>query len=339
MADYATSIRRATLEAARLHRDLAIQAKVVRGSGRVDIYDTIARLGVHLFFTKLDGLLGVYLREPSPGVLVTTQRPQSQQRITAAHELGHHYLGHKPSLDDKELGRSPFQAQHGDDPQEVEAEAFAAGFLLPRWLLDWHCEKQAWTDADLRDPVKVYQLALRVGTSFMAAVWTLHRYDVFDRRTANSMAGLELKRVKRAILRGCEPENYRGDVWLLTDRDTDMRIDGGPRDLVVVRLPEHSGSGYVWRVESIDGEALAVVADGREELDADGVGGPTLRRITAAARDARTGELRFAEARPWAPAKPINTFAVTYDLAGPSAQGWYEPQRKVHYIHQLQAAA
>jgi Zn-dependent peptidase ImmA (M78 family) len=232
MADYATSIRRATLEATRLHRDLAIQANVVRGSGRVDVYDTIARLGVPLFFTKLDGLLGVYLRKPSPGVLVTTQRPQSQQRFTAAHELGHHYLGHEPSLDGKELGRAPFQTQEGDDPQEVEAEAFAAVFLLPRWLLDWHCEKQAWTDADLRDPVKVYQLALRVGTSFLAAVWTLHRYQVFDRRTANSMAGLELKRVKREILRGYEPEDYRGDVWLISDRDTEMRIDGGPRDLV-----------------------------------------------------------------------------------------------------------
>lgn len=338
MADYASSIRRATLEAGRLHRDLAIQSLVVRGSGRVDVYDAIARLNVSLFFTKLDGLLGVYLREPSPGVLVTTQRPQNQQRFTAAHELGHHYLGHNPSLDDESiLRRSPFQARVGDDPQEVEAEAFAAVFLLPRWLLDWHCERQDWTDAELLDPVNVYQLALRVGTSFKATVWTLHRYDVFDRQTANAMAGLQLKKVKQSILRGFEPDDYRGDVWLVTDRDADMRIEGGPSDLVVVRLPEHSGSGYLWRVESIDGEALAVVADGREEADAGGVGGPTLRRITAAARDRCAGELRLAEARPWAPAKPLNTFAVRYDLAGPSLQGWYEPQRRQHKLI-LQAA-
>jgi hypothetical protein len=56
MADYAGGIRRATLEASRLHRDLAIQAKVARGSGRVDVYGTIAKLGVPLLFTKLDGL-------------------------------------------------------------------------------------------------------------------------------------------------------------------------------------------------------------------------------------------------------------------------------------------
>lgn len=339
MADYAGSIRRATLEAGRLHRGLAIQSRVVHGTGRVDVYDTIARLNVALFFTKLDGLLGVYMRQPSPGILVTTERLQNLQRFTAAHELGHHYLGHRPSLDDESiLGRSPFEARDGDDLQEVEAEAFAAAFLLPRWLLDWHCDHQNWMDADLLNPINVYQLALRVGTSFTATVWTLYRYKVFDRPAAKSMADLPLKKVKQSILRGYQPNDYRGDVWLVTDRDKDMRIEGGPSDLVVVRLPEHSGSGYLWRVESIDGEALAVVADGREEADAGGVGGPTLRRITAAARDRRAGELRLAEARPWAPAKPLNTFAVHYDLAGSSRQGWYEPQRRKHKLF-LQAAA
>lgn len=338
MVDYPSAIRRAALQAGRLHRDLGIQSRVVHGSGRIDVYDTIARLGVPLFFTKLDGLLGVYMREPSPGVLITTERPQSQQRFTAAHELGHHYLDHNPSLDDESiLRRAPFQANVGDDPQEVEAEAFAAVFLLPRWLLDWHCERQGWTDGDLHDPIKVYQLALRVGTSFKATVWTLHRYDVFDRPTATAMAKLELKTVKQAILRGYKPLDFKRDVWLLTDRDADMRIEGGPGDLVVVRLTEHSGSGYMWRIESIDGEALAVVADGREDTEADSAGGPTLRRITTAARDRRSGELRLAEARPWAPTRPLNTFAICYDLTGPSLQGWYEPQRRQHQ-QTLQAA-
>lgn len=162
MADYASAIRKGTLEAARLQRDLGIQAKVVREVGRVDVFDTISRLGVPLMFTRLDGLLGAYYREPTPGILVTTQRPLSQQRFTAAHELGHHHLGHTPSLDDESiLRRALFEAHAGDNFQEVEAEAFAAAFLLPRWLLDWHSERQHWTDADLQDPALVYQLALK----------------------------------------------------------------------------------------------------------------------------------------------------------------------------------
>jgi Zn-dependent peptidase ImmA (M78 family) len=340
MADYASATRRGVLEASRLHRDFAIEAKVAHGAGRVDVYDTIARLNVALIFTKLEGLLGVYLREPSPGVLVTTERPQNQQRFTAAHELGHHFLGHKPSLDDDSiLRRAPFQPSAGDDLQEVEAEAFAASFLLPRWLLDWHCARQDWTDADLANPVNVYQLALRVGTSFGATVWTLHRYDVFDRATARAMAAPKrLKSIKQEILRGFEPDNYRSDVWLLTDRDAETRIEGGPSDIVVVKLPENSSSGYLWRVEAMDGNALAIVADGREAFS-DGVGAPTLRRITTAARERRAGELRLAEARPWAPTKTINTFAVHYDLAGSSRQGWYEPQRKIHFQQEMQRAA
>lgn len=331
MADYASAIRRATLEATRLQRDLGIQAKVVRGVGRVDVYETIARLGVPLMFTRLDGLLGAYYREPT-GILVTTQRPLSQQRFTAAHELGHHHLGHTPSLDDERiLRRAPFQARTGDSLQEVEAEAFAAAFLLPRWLLDWHCERQDWTDADLHDPALVYQLALRLGTSYEATVWTLHRYEVFNRTAARLMADLELKKIKQKLLRGYALENFRDvDVWLVTERDADLRLHGGPKDLFVVRLPEHSGAGYLWQVESIDGEALAVVADGREDPDGEGIGGPTMRLITAAARDRSAGELRLAERRPWQPTKPRRTFAVQYNLTGAEQQGWYKDQRQQH---------
>jgi Zn-dependent peptidase ImmA (M78 family) len=331
MADYASAIRKATLEASRLHRDLGIQSQVIRGGGRVDVYGAIAKLGVPLFFTKLDGLLGAYYREPTPGVLVTTERPLNQQRFTAAHELGHHYLGHTPSLDDESiLRRAPFQARTGDDLQEVEAEAFGAAFLLPQWLLDWYCEQQNWTDDDFHDPRLVYQLALRVGTSFQATVWTLHRYKVFNRGVAQSMAKLDLKKIKQLLLRGYQPKDYKRDVWLVTEYDARARLDGGPGDLFVVRLMEHSGSGYLWRVESMDREALAIVDDDRENLDPDGIGGPTMRLITAAAREPHAGELLLAEARPWQLTKPLNRFSLRYDLNGAQVQGWYKDQRQQH---------
>jgi len=334
MASYESSLRKASLEAARLHRDLAIQAQTVHGNGRVDVYGTIARLGVPLMFTRLDGLLGAYYREPAPGILVTTQRPSSQQRYTAAHELGHHHLGHSPSLDDENiLRRAQRRPSSREELQEAEAEAFAAAFLLPRWLLDWHCERQNWTDSDLADPTNAYQLALRVGISYEAAVWTMHQYGVFDRAVARSLADIKLKSVKQHLLKGFEPANFREtDVWLVTERDADCRLDGGPKDLFVVKLTEHSGSGYLWRIDAIDGEALAVVADGREAIGVDEIGGPSMRLITTAAQDRRAGELRLAEARPWQPGVPLNTFAVRYDLSGAERQGWYRDQRKQHRL-------
>lgn len=340
MAGYESSLRKASLEATRLHRDHAIQARTVHGNGRVDVYGTIARLGVPLMFTRLEGLLGAYYREPRPGILVTTERPSSQQRYTAAHELGHHHLGHTPSLDDESiLRRSQHRPSTRAELQEAEAEAFAATFLLPRWLLDWHCERQNWTDSDLADPINAYQLALRVGISFQAAVWTMHQYRVFDRATALKLSGLKLKSVKQRLLKGYQPANFREtDVWLITERDADYRLDGGSKDLFVVKLTEHSGSGYLWRVAAIDGAALAVVADGREPISVDEIGGPSKRLITTAAKDRCTGELRLAEARPWQPSVPLNTFALQYDLSGAECQGWYRDQRKEHRLN-LEARA
>jgi Zn-dependent peptidase ImmA (M78 family) len=339
VADYPSAIRKAALEASRLHRELNVTRASVDDSGRIDVYDAIAKLNVPLMFTKLDGLLGAYYRHPSPGVLVTTERPLSQQRYTAAHELGHHFLGHTPSLDDESiLRRTPFEAVPDDNLQEVEAEAFAASFLLPRWLLDWHCERQSWTDSSFLDPSLIYQLALRVGTSYEATVWTLSRFEVFRRATAQKMAQVKPKDLKVKLLHGFKPEKFREvDVWSVTSRDADLRLFGGPKDLFVVKLTEHSGSGYLWRIESVDGEALAIVDDGREDSESESTGGETTRLITAAARERRDGEMQLAECRPWEPNKPLNTFGFRYSLAGAAQQGWYKYQRE-NYRQSLEAA-
>ena len=46
-------------------------------------------------------------------------------------------------------------------------------------------------------------------------------------------------------------QDYRGDVWLLTERDARARIDGSFNDLFVLRLEEHSGGGYLWDIDQL----------------------------------------------------------------------------------------
>lgn len=330
MTDRASAILHATLEAARLHRDLGLQAKAERGSGRIDVYEAISRLDVALMFTHLEGLLGAYYREPSPGILVTTQRPLNQQRFTAAHELGHHYLGHTPSLDDDSiLRRVPFNARSTEAIQEIEAEAFGAAFLLPQWLMDWHCDRQGWSDDDLLDPTNVYQLALRVGTSFTAAVWTLHRYKVFDLAAARALAAVDLRDTKKHILKGYSPQNYKRDVWSVGPHDDGAPLVGGPGDLFVLNLEEHSSSGYLWTIKSIADDQMAIVADSREGEDG-AVGGVATRKITASSMTEHSGKLLLQEARPWQPSAPLNELTLTYDANGSHRQGWYEQQRVRH---------
>jgi Zn-dependent peptidase ImmA (M78 family) len=134
------------MEASRLHVRLASKERMREIGGSVDVFALSFGIGVPLLLRPLKGLLGAFFPEPMPGILVTTERSLSIQRLTAAHELGHYCLKHQPSLDDENVLRrmaaSSPSAFDGPQFQEVEADAFAVSFLMPRWLIDWHCQRQ-----------------------------------------------------------------------------------------------------------------------------------------------------------------------------------------------------
>lgn len=154
--DYATAVRNGTMQATRLHMQLGTQKAMQEHGGNIDVFGSIFVVGLPLMLRPLKSLLGAYVVDPIPGVMVTTERPLSIQRFTAAHELGHYQLRHMPSLDDEGMLRRmaivPSQRYSSPEYQEAEADAFAVGFLMPRWLIEWHCNRQKWTTAQLVEP-------------------------------------------------------------------------------------------------------------------------------------------------------------------------------------------
>ena len=68
------------MAAGRLHQQLGSRDCMERDGGNIDVFGTILQLEVPLLLRPLKGLLGAYLREPTPGVLVTTQRSVSIPR-------------------------------------------------------------------------------------------------------------------------------------------------------------------------------------------------------------------------------------------------------------------
>ena len=88
---------------------------------QIDVFAMCEQLGMWLAFFPLDGVLGAFLPEGVGGVLITTQRPVTVQRYTAAHELGHWRLDHGYGVDGEEqvLGTSPAES-------EQLAQVFAA---------------------------------------------------------------------------------------------------------------------------------------------------------------------------------------------------------------------
>ncbi|MAM93244.1 MAG: hypothetical protein CMI61_01165 [Parvibaculum sp.] len=333
MVDVRGAILKGRREATRLHRAFAMRDRIEEQGGRIDVFDTIVRSGVPLLFRPLDGLLGVFINEPMPGVLVTTKRSLSIQRFTGAHELGHFTLGHDPSLDDESiLRRMPYRAAPDDKQQEFEADAFATEFMLPPWLFATHFVRQGWTAAAMADPITTYQLSLRVGASYEATCRSLMRHGVeaIDRRTLDNLLRVQPKQIKQTLLGDYEPPDWWRDVWLLTEKDEGTIIEGSRSDLFVLKLTEHSGSGYVWTFDELDDAGFAVVRDEREGPVGNSVGGHTTRSITACSESAQEGWLTLAERRPWIPdGMPLTEFCVHYDLNGPEVEGLSQAERRL----------
>lgn len=328
-AAYRNAVRNGAMAAERLHRQLGSRRQVELGSPNVDVFGTIVHIGIPLVLRPLEGLLGAYLRWPASGILVTTRRPLSVQRFTAAHELGHFQLNHAPSLDDEGmLRRSPIADDSECALQEVEADAFAMGFLMPRWLIALHAKRQGWQLNCFSKPHVVYQLSLRVGASFEATWRTLWRYNLITSSAVTALENTKIRDLKKALLRNYVPPDYRRDVWLLTERDADASISGSQHDLLVFRLVEHGGGGYLWDARGLERAGFSLVGDVREKIDDIGIGNPISRQLTVALRQPKEGKISLTQCRPWQPRKPLTRIDLTYNLTGPEREGYSWAERR-----------
>ena len=303
-------------EATRLHQDLDLKTKVLNSNGYIDVFKAALELDVVLLFQKLEGILGAYLVEDGvPGILVTNQRSLGIQRFTAAHELGHFFMNHNPSLDSEKRIKGSTKE---NEPQEIEANAFASEFLSPRWLISYHAKKQNWNKESLSNPINVYQLSLRMGMSFDATCRSLFFQDIISWDILQTLLATPPKTIKRSILPSdYTPENWWGDVWLLSEKDEGAFLTGQPKDLFVLRVKEKSGSGYVWSKDNLDTEGIALVHEYRESTSEDQtVGGDCYYQITLDPSESVVGELNINQIRPWQPMSPLSNMQFSFDIRG-----------------------
>jgi hypothetical protein len=134
--------------------------------------------------------------------------------------------------------------------------------------------------------------------------------------------------IKVDLLKEYRPENYRGDVWVLTERDANTQIDGSRNDHFILRLHEHSGGGYLWNIDELKASGFAIVRDASEVDDQDAVGSDTTRSVTAIPQQPQRGALSLAEARPWEPDFPISRLNFRYDFTGPEEEGLSRVERR-----------
>lgn len=295
--DRGAAILEGIQSAQRLHRELDLRADLARGLARIDVFGATLRRGAELLFRPLDGPLGLYLNDPAPGILISTNRELHVQRFTGAHELGHFVLDHRPSID---TAVGLWRGGADGDYQEVAADAFAAEFLLPRWLYVHHARRHAWTSAALSQADVVYQLALRMGASYEATCWGLESHKVLPRAAVKKLLELAPKAIKARALAGIELTNSWANVWVLSLEDAGLLLEGGPEDVFVLRLPEHAAAGYLWGEAVLKERGFEIVDDRRDiAADGDAIGGVVDRVLVVRASEPREYSVRLTEQRPW----------------------------------------
>src|SRR4029450_7573824 len=120
------------------------QARDELGLGQVGSLTDILRTveengGAYVVVLALpQDVAGAYVKRPQMPLLVVSGSDRvTRQRFSLAHEFGHFRMGHDGVVD-----RQVSINGYDHDPCEVEANAFAAEFLVPRTaLLAWADER------------------------------------------------------------------------------------------------------------------------------------------------------------------------------------------------------
>jgi Zn-dependent peptidase ImmA (M78 family) len=121
--------------------------------------------GAELSFEPIRGSVsGMLFRDDSRIVIgVNAAHPHTRQRFTIAHELGHLLLHEsRTMIVDSHIFLRDESSSRGTDPEEREANAFAAELLMPALFL----EREAHVLIDESPGLSATQLVLKLASTF-----------------------------------------------------------------------------------------------------------------------------------------------------------------------------
>lgn len=307
--------------AERVHRKINTREKFIQPSGRIDIYSIAADLGVPVMFRGLNGLLGAYLPNPVPGILITTNRPQGVQRLTCAHELGHYFLKHEQSFDDESMIGFSYAHPTAGNGIERQADAFAFSFLMPRWLIITNLEHLSKAGLTLPDAITVYQLSLRLGCSYMAMVYTLKNYNFISYSDLTKLQAIQPRTIKQSIVGDLNIDNWHRDVWVLTSNDDCASIDATPDDLFITKYKDSSTAGYITNTEELENMGFSLLKDhvfASPDSD-DIVGSFQLHEVIISSNKIGKRSFHLHKSRPWDPPEKAHTLInIDVDIHNPT---------------------
>lgn len=166
------------------YREIEKRAKQVLKAGGfnsvpIDIYGVAESLGIQVCFEEMENeVSGLLLVENGEATIAVNQAHHpNRQRFTTAHECAH-FLLHSAGRDHLFIDEAYFRnsaSSAGLDRREIEANAFAAMLLMPKWLLQQELQGyEKITDLD------IYRLAMRFGVSEQAMTLRLVKLEYVE---------------------------------------------------------------------------------------------------------------------------------------------------------------
>ncbi|MGI5144283.1 ImmA/IrrE family metallo-endopeptidase [Streptomyces sp. CA-106110] len=223
--------RIASMAAIQAHRDLGVDR-----TQYVHVHRAIKEAGVIGMTQPMPRLFGVYFSpaDKGPAVLLNATLNVITQRHTAAHELGHHRLGHR-SAADKELDPALRWGNGSWPDEEKTAEAFAAWFLMPlpavRSALGRICGGRP------SSPEHVYRLARELGTSYAGTVRHLENLRLLDSSRASQWAKIPPAGLRSALAGGAALP-AQTQVHVVTGASDGQTVHADAGDVLVLHLDE-----------------------------------------------------------------------------------------------------
>lgn len=300
----------------------------------VDIFGIIEDSQVWLLFGELENLYGFFQREEdAAGIAVHSGHPLSLQRFTAAHEYGHYVLGHAFSQDgDTELYGSTDLA-----PQEIQAQAFAAEFLMPLALVNRALERISLPEEPAEiNAAQTYQLSLEIGASYLATVARLNQLNKISHEQASALRKRAPIDLKVELGNGRRPLNPRAAVWAVNESARERHVSMWVDDELHVRLSETPSSGFRWALMGDGAEGMELVADELEKgTSTEQIGGALCRHLWWRAVEPGSAALELRLIREWedSDAQPVDALSLPIVVGIPrnateTGTGIARPQRE-----------
>lgn len=121
----------------------------------------------------------LFRQNDKAAIVVNRRQSKARQRFTIAHEIGHYLLDHKKNeihVDRAFVLKFRRGQPAGSDPEEIQANAFAAALLMPRDALS--ADIKSFERNGVIDDTTIQTLADKYGVSIQALLIQLATIDL-----------------------------------------------------------------------------------------------------------------------------------------------------------------